>query len=52
MTHHEDGPYIPKIVVMNINPENINNCITHTIHGAKLNTPSVGNVGRLSKGDI
>ncbi len=43
---------VPKIIVMNINPENIENCIKYTIRGAKINTVSAGNVEKLKKGDI
>ena len=42
----------PNIVVMNINPENIDNCIKYTIHGAKIDTPAASKVNRLNKGDI
>ncbi|TFG11204.1 MAG: hypothetical protein EU535_07525 [Promethearchaeota archaeon] len=42
----------PKIVVMNIDPVNIENCINYTIHGAKTNTAAAGNVEKLNKGDI
>ena len=42
----------PKIVVMNINPENIDNCIRHTFHGAKMNTAAAGNTKKLNRGDI
>ena len=42
----------PRIVVMNINPENINSCVDCVIHGARENTRSVGVVDRLARGDI
>ena len=42
----------PKIVIININPENINNCVEHVIHGAREGTPAAGNVNRLTRGDI
>jgi len=42
----------PRIVIMNINPENINSCTEHVIHGARENTPSAGTVNKLSPGDI
>ena len=42
----------PKIVVMNINPENIDNCIRYNIHGAKMNTAAAGNTEKLNRGDI
>ena len=43
---------IPKIVIMNINPENIDNCISNTFHGAKMNTAAAGNTEKLKRGDI
>ncbi|MFX1239127.1 MAG: hypothetical protein ACFE8P_15595, partial [Promethearchaeota archaeon] len=42
----------PALVIMNINPENIENCIKNTIHGARSNTAAAGNVEKLNKGDI
>ena len=42
----------PKIIIMNINPENIDNCISHTFHGAKMNTAAAGITEKLNRGDI
>jgi hypothetical protein len=52
MTMPDQSDESPKIVVMNIDPVNIENCIKYTIHGAKTNTAAAGNVEKLNKGDI
>lgn len=52
MRVHLNDDENPKIVVMNIDPQNIENCIKDTIHGAKINTASAGNVEKLNRGDI
>jgi len=43
---------LPKIIVMNITPENIDNCIKECIHGIQLDSGSVGNAEKLERGDI